>query len=66
MALLGLSAGRILGWVWMDPVMGIIGAIVIANWSWSLVRNTSSVLLDMQAEKGLVHEITGRKRRARD
>jgi len=60
MALLGLSAGRILGWVWMDPVMGIIGAIVIANWSWSLVRNTSSVLLDMQAEKGLVHEIAGR------
>ena len=60
MALFGLSAGRILGWVWMDPVMGIIGALVIANWSWSLVRNTSSVLLDMQAEKGLVHEITGR------
>jgi cation diffusion facilitator family transporter len=60
MALLGLSAGRILGWVWMDPVMGIIGAIVIANWSWSLVRNTSSVLLDMQADKGLAHEIAGR------
>jgi cation diffusion facilitator family transporter len=60
MALLGLSAGRILGWVWMDPVMGIIGALVIANWSWSLVRNTSAVLLDMQAEKGLAHEIAGR------
>jgi Co/Zn/Cd efflux system component len=44
----------------MDPVMGIIGALVIANWSWSLVRNTSAVLLDMRAEKGLAHEIAGR------
>jgi cation diffusion facilitator family transporter len=50
MALLGLSAGRILGWVWMDPVTGIIGALVIANWSWSPVRNTSAVLLDVRAE----------------
>jgi cation diffusion facilitator family transporter len=60
MALLGLSAGRILGWVCMDPVMGIIGALVIANWSRSLVRNTSAVLLDMQAEKGLAYEVAGR------
>ena len=60
MALLGLSAGRILGWLWMDPVMGIIGALVIANWSWSLVGNTSAVLLDMRAEKGLSHEIVRR------
>jgi Co/Zn/Cd efflux system component len=49
-----------LGWVWLDPVMGVIGSLVIANWSWSLVRNTSAVLLDMQAEKGLAHEIAGR------
>jgi len=60
MALLGLSAGRILGWVWMDPLMGIIGALVIANWSWSLVRNTSAVLLDMRAEGALAHEIADR------
>jgi len=60
MALLGLSAGRILGWVWMDPLMGIIGALVIANWSWSLVRNTSAVLLDMRAEKDLAREIADR------
>ena len=60
MALLGLSAGRILGWVWMDPLMGIIGALVIANWSWSLVRNTSAVLLDMRAEEALAHEIADR------
>jgi cation diffusion facilitator family transporter len=58
LALVGLSAGRLLGWVWMDPAMGIIGALVIANWSWSLVRSAGAVLLDMQAETGLVREIT--------
>jgi cation diffusion facilitator family transporter len=59
-AVLGLSAGRIFGWVWMDPAMGIIGALVIANWSWNLVRNAGAVLLDMQAGVGLAGEITGR------
>src|SRR5260370_27791046 len=44
LAVLGLSAGRLLGWVWMDPVMGIVGALVIANWSWSLVRSAGAVL----------------------
>jgi len=60
LALLGLSAGRVLGWVWMDPMMGIIGALVIANWSWSLARSAGAVLLDMQAEAGLAREIARR------
>src|SRR5579862_5388076 len=38
LAVIGLTAGRVLGWVWMDPVMGIIGMLVILNWSWSLMR----------------------------
>ena len=38
LAISGLLAGRELGWVWMDPLMGIAGAIVIANWSWGLIR----------------------------
>lgn len=46
LAIAALLAGRYLGWVWMDPVMGIVGAIVIARWSWSLMRDTASVLLD--------------------
>ena len=46
LAIAGLLAGRYLGWVWMDPVMGIVGAIVIARWSWALMRDTASVLLD--------------------
>ena len=46
LAIAALLAGRYLGWVWMDPVMGVVGAIVIARWSWSLMRATASVLLD--------------------
>ncbi|MFT2214089.1 CDF family Co(II)/Ni(II) efflux transporter DmeF [Rhizobium giardinii] len=46
LAIAALLSGRYLGWVWLDPVMGIVGAVVIATWSWSLVRQTAAVLLD--------------------
>ena len=46
LAIAALLGGRYLGWTWLDPVMGIVGAIVIAAWSWSLMRDTASVLLD--------------------
>lgn len=46
LAIAALLAGRYLGWRWMDPAMGIVGAIVIARWSWSLMRDTAAVLLD--------------------
>lgn len=47
LAILGLLAGRELGWRWMDPMMGIVGAIVIANWSWGLLHAAGAHLLDM-------------------
>jgi cation diffusion facilitator family transporter len=46
LAIVALLAGKYLGWVWLDPVMGIVGAVVIARWAWSLMRDTASVLLD--------------------
>jgi len=46
LAIAALLAGRYLGWVWMDPMMGIVGAIVIARWSLTLMRDTAAVLLD--------------------
>lgn len=46
LAIAALLAGRHLGWVWFDPVMGIVGGIVIASWSWNLLRDTAAVLLD--------------------
>lgn len=57
LAIVALLAGRFAGWVWLDPVMGIVGAIVIARWSWSLMRDTAAVLLDT-ADPHLVTEIT--------
>lgn len=50
LAIAALLSGRYLGWTWLDPVMGIVGAAVIASWSWSLMRDTSAVLLDATDE----------------
>ena len=60
LALIGLGAGRFFGWVWMDPAMGIVGMIVIANWSWNLVRASGAVLLDMRPQGELAGEIARR------
>lgn len=46
LAIVALLAGRTLGWVWLDPAMGIVGSVVIARWSWSLMRDSALVLLD--------------------
>ncbi|MDB5980058.1 MAG: cation transporter [Pseudomonas sp.] len=46
LAIAALLAGRYLGWVWLDPAMGIVGALVIARWAWTLMRDTAGVLLD--------------------
>lgn len=51
LAILALSTGKLLGWTWMDPVMGIAGAIVIARWSHGLLRDTSGVLLDAEVSE---------------
>jgi cation diffusion facilitator family transporter len=46
LAIAGLLAGSLYGWVWMDPLMGLVGAAVIARWSWGLICETGAVLLD--------------------
>jgi cation diffusion facilitator family transporter len=66
LVLIGLIAGRILGWVWLDPMMGILGMIVIANWSWNLIRATGAVLLDMRTKDGAANEIAHRLETGRD
>jgi cation diffusion facilitator family transporter len=50
LAIAALLAGRYLGWVWLDPAMGIVGAIVIAKWAYSLMRDSAAVLLDTTDE----------------
>lgn len=59
LAIAALLAGRYLGWVWLDPVMGIVGAIVIARWAWSLMGVTAGVLLD-QTDEHVAAEIRER------
>jgi cation diffusion facilitator family transporter len=46
LAIAALLAGRYLGWAWLDPVIGIVGAAVIARWSWGLLKDTAGTLLD--------------------
>jgi cation diffusion facilitator family transporter len=53
LVIVGLSLGRFLGWIWMDPVVGICGAIVIAAWSHGLVRDTGAILLDMNPDRDM-------------
>jgi cation diffusion facilitator family transporter len=57
LAICALLAGRYLGWAWMDAAMGIVGAVVIARWSWSLMRATGAVLVDGAANTALEEEI---------
>jgi cation diffusion facilitator family transporter len=53
LVIVGLLLGRFLDWAWMDPVVGLCGAIVIAAWSYGLVRDTGAILLDMNPDRGM-------------
>lgn len=46
MAIVALLAGSLYGWLWLDPLIGVVGALVIARWSWGLMRDAGGVLLD--------------------
>jgi len=50
LAIVALLAGKYMGAGWLDPAMGIVGAVLVARWSWGLIRDTGRVLLDRQAE----------------
>ena len=53
LVIVGLLLARTFGWLWMDPLAGIVGACVIASWSLGLVRDTGRVLLDMTPDRAL-------------
>src|SRR5258706_9510913 len=57
LAIGGLAAGLWLGWSWMDPVMGLVGAGVILWWAKGLLGDSARVLLDREMEEPLVKEI---------
>jgi cation diffusion facilitator family transporter len=49
-AIVALLAGKFFGWSWLDPVMGIVGSVVVSVWAYGLVRDTSGILLDRTPE----------------
>jgi len=57
MAIAALLAGRYFGWTWLDPVIGIVGALVIAQWAWGLIRSSAATLLDTIPDADLERSI---------
>jgi len=57
LAIVALAGGWIYGWSWLDPVMGIVGAVLVAVWAKGLIADTSKVLLDREMDHPLVDEI---------
>ena len=57
LAIIALVAARQLGAVWMDPAMGVVGGALVARWSWRLLKDSGSVLLDRQAPDSTVHAV---------
>jgi cation diffusion facilitator family transporter len=51
LAIVALSAGKFFGWVWLDAVMGIVGAGVISKWAYNLLKDTGRILLDGSTDK---------------
>ncbi len=56
-AIVALLAAKYFGFVWMDPIMGIVGSILVARWSFGLLGTTASVLLDRQAPENLAQAV---------
>lgn len=57
LAIAGLLAAKYFGWLFMDPVMGIVGAVVIGNWSYGLIKDSGQILLDMTADQDLTRKL---------
>ena len=58
LAIGALLMGKFFGWNWMDPIMGVVGAILVARWSIGLLRMSAGVLLDHQAPEELRTRVT--------
>jgi cation diffusion facilitator family transporter len=56
-AIVALLAAKYFGWIWMDPLMGIVGSLLVAKWSVGLLKQASGVLLDQQASPQIVDSV---------
>jgi cation diffusion facilitator family transporter len=66
LAIVGLLAAWSYGWTWLDPAIGAVGALVIARWSWQLIRASGAVLLDAAPNTALERSIRERLERGED
>ena len=57
LAIIALIGGWVFGWAWLDPVMGIVGAVLVARWAQGLLVETGKVLLDREMDHPVVEEI---------
>jgi cation diffusion facilitator family transporter len=66
LVIVGLIAGREFGWIWMDPVMGLVATVVILSWSWTLIRSAGAILLDVCPDPSLARMIATRLEQGSD
>ncbi|MEY2978430.1 MAG: hypothetical protein RLZZ435_2569 [Cyanobacteriota bacterium] len=57
LAIVALFAGKFLGWIWLDAVMGLVGAGVITKWGYDLIQETGAILLDGGIDKQIKLDI---------
>jgi cation diffusion facilitator family transporter len=66
LAIVALLAGRFYGWVWMDPIMGVVGALVIAHWSFRLLRASGAVLVDVVVDPRMAEQVRAKLEQGSD
>lgn len=57
LVIFGLILAKTFGWLWMDPLAGMVGAVVIASWALTLVRDTGAILLDMNPDRAMTENL---------
>ena len=66
LVIVGLTAAYLFGWLFMDPLAALVGAFVIASWSYQLIRDTGAVLLDVDPDPSLAARLRERLERDGD
>jgi cation diffusion facilitator family transporter len=57
LVIIGLVLAKVFGWLWMDPLAGTVGAVVIASWAYGLIRDTGAILLDMNPDRTMAEKL---------
>lgn len=57
LAIAALLVGKFVGWTWLDPIMGVVGSLIIAKWAWGLMAQTSPILLDKAIDNEYKHQV---------